>query len=114
MNYELINFCEIDKYAYKAYSLIHNESKSKNLGDITKVNEKEIANFNMMVGGSPCQDFSVAGKGEGAVWTCKNCKDENGDNYQYNPLEVHYTKRDKCPKCNSTNIEKTRSSLVVE
>ena len=41
-------------------------------------------------------------------------KDENGDDYQYNPLEVHYTKRDKCPKCNSTNIEKTRSSLVVE
>ena len=67
-----------------------------------------------MVGGSPCQDFSVAGKGKGAVWTCKDCKDDEGNDYQYNPLEVHYTKRDKCPKCNSTNIEKTRSSLVVE
>jgi len=109
-----VNFCEFDKYAKKAYSLIHNETENKNLGDITLVNEKEIADFNMMVGGSPCQDFSVAGKGEGAVWTCKDCKDENGDDYQYNPLEVHYTKRDKCPKCNSTNIEKTRSSLVVE
>lgn len=78
------------------------------------VNEKEIADFNWMVGGSPCQDFSVAGKGKGAVWTCKDCKDDEGNDYQYNPLEVHYTKRDKCPKCNSTNIEKTRSSLVVE
>jgi DNA (cytosine-5)-methyltransferase 1 len=114
MKYELVNYCEFDKYAKKSYSLIHNESENKNLDDITLVNEKEIADFNMMVGGSPCQDFSVAGKQEGAVWTCKDCKDENGDDYQYNPLEVHYTKRDKCPKCGSINIEKTRSSLVVE
>lgn len=114
MKYELICYCENDKFAKKAYSLIHNEPESKNLGDITLVNEKEIADFNWMVGGSPCQDFSVAGKGKGAVWTCMNCKDDEGNDYQYNPLEVHYTKRDKCPKCNSTNIEKTRSSLVVE
>ena len=114
MKYELICYCENDKFAKKAYSLIHNEPESKNLGDITLVNEKEIAEFNWMVGGSPCQDFSVAGKGKGAVWTCKNCKDDEGNDYQYNPLEVHYTKRDKCPKCNSANIEKTRSSLVVE
>ncbi len=114
MKYELINYCENNKYAKKAYSLIHNEPESKNLGDITLINEKEIADFNWMVGGSPCQDFSVAGKGKGAVWTCKDCKDDEGNDYQYNPLEVHYTKRDKCPKCNSTNIEKTRSSLVVE
>ncbi len=114
MKYELICYCENDKFAKKAYSLIHNEPESKNLGDITLVNEKEIADFNWMVGGSPCQDFSVAGKGKGAVWTCKNCKDDEGNDYQYNPLEVHYTKRDKCPKCNSANIEKTRSSLVVE
>ena len=33
---ELINYCEFDKYATKAYSLIHNESEDKNLGDITK------------------------------------------------------------------------------
>lgn len=114
MKYELIYYCENDKFAKKAYSLIHNEPESKNLGDITLVNEKEIADFNWMVGGSPCQDFSVAGKGKGAVWTCMDCKDGEGNNYQYNPLEVHYTKRDKCPKCNSANIEKTRSSLVVE
>ncbi len=114
MKYELICYCESDKFAKKAYSLIHNEPESKNLGDITLVNEKEIADFNWMVGGSPCQDFSVAGKGKGAVWTCMNCKDDEGNNYQYNPLEVHYTKRDKCPRCNSVNIEKTRSSLVVE
>lgn len=46
MKYELICYCENDKFAKKAYSLIHNEPESKNLGDITLVNEKEIADFN--------------------------------------------------------------------
>lgn len=32
----------------------------------------------------------------------------------YNPLEAHYDQRDYCPKCGSTEIEKTRSSLLVE
>lgn len=55
-----------------------------------------------------CQDFSVAGKQKGSVWTCKEC------GHEYNPLTVHWSKRDKCPHCNSENIEKTRSSLLVE
>ena len=101
-------FCEIDKFASDSYCAIHNVDPSLNVGDITKVDEKSVPDFNVMVGGSPCQDFSVAGKQAGAVWTCKTC------NHQYNPLEAHWTKRDKCPKCDSYDIEKTRSSLVVE
>ena len=54
------------------------------------------------------QAFSIAGKQGGAAWTCKNC------GHTYNPLEAHYTERDKCPNCGSTKIEKTRSSLLVE
>ena len=67
INYELINYCEFDKYAEKSYSLIHNEPIEKNLGDITKVNEKEIADFNMMTWGFPCTDISVAGKQKGFI-----------------------------------------------
>lgn len=55
-----------------------------------------------------CQDFSVAGKQKGSVWTCKDC------GHEYNPLTVHWRERDKCPICHSENIEKTRSSLLVE
>lgn len=62
----------------------------------------------MICGGSPCQDFSVAGKQKGSVWTCKEC------GYEYNPLTVHWNERDKCPNCGSENIDKTRSSLLVE
>lgn len=103
-----MNFCEFDKYATSSYCAIHNENESKNLGDITKVDETKLEPFNMICGGSPCQDFSVAGKQKGSVWTCKNC------GHEYNPLTVHWSERDKCPCCGSNNIEKTRSSLLVE
>lgn len=64
--------------------------------------------FDILVGGSPCQDFSVAGKQRGAQWTCKAC------GYVYSPLEAKYDKRDMCPRCSSDSIEKTRSSLIAE
>ena len=106
--WKLVNFCEFDKYATSSYCAIHNENESKNLGDITKVDETKLEPFNMICGGSPCQDFSVAGKQKGSVWTCKDC------GHEYNPLTVHWSERDKCPCCGSNNIEKTRSSLLVE
>lgn len=62
----------------------------------------------MICGGSPCQDFSVAGKQAGSKWQCTECK------HEYNPLTVHYSKRNSCPNCGSHNIDKTRSSLLVE
>ena len=65
MSYKLINYCEIDKYASQSYCRIHNVSNSLNLGDITKVNTKNIQDFDMLVGGSPCQDFSASGKKAG-------------------------------------------------
>ena len=107
-SWKLVNFCEFDKYATKSYCAIHNVDESLNLGDITKVDETKLEPFNMICGGSPCQDFSVAGKQKGSVWTCKDC------GHEYNPLTVHWSERDKCPNCHSENIEKTRSSLLVE
>lgn len=55
-----------------------------------------------------CQDFSVAGNQAGSKWKCSDCGCE------YNPLTVHYSERHKCPQCGSENIDKTRSSLLVE
>ena len=107
-NWKLVNFCEFDKYATQSYCAIHGTDESLNLGDITKVDETKLEPFNMICGGSPCQDFSVAGKQKGSVWTCKDC------GHEYNPLTVHWSERDKCPNCHSENIEKTRSSLLVE
>ena len=107
-DWKLVNFCEFDKYATQSYCAIHGVDESLNLGVITKVDETKLEPFNMICGGSPCQDFSVAGKQKGSVWTCKDC------GHEYNPLTVHWSERDKCPNCHSENIEKTRSSLLVE
>lgn len=106
--YKLINFCEFDQYAVKSYCAIHNVSEDLNLGDITKVDETKLEPFNMIVGGSPCQDFSVAGKQKGSTWKCKEC------GHEYNPLTVHYSKRDCCPECGGKELDKSRSSLLVE
>lgn len=61
-----------------------------------------------------CQDFSLAGKQKGSVWTCNDCTGDDGKPFEYNPLTVHWNKRNYCPNCGSKNIEKTRSSLLVE
>ena len=107
-DWKLVNFCEFDQYATKSYCAIHGTDESLNLGDITLLDETALEPFNMICGGSPCQDFSIAGEQKGSVWTCKDC------GHEYNPLTVHWSKRDKCPYCDSGNIEKTRSSLLVE
>lgn len=64
--YELVGYCEIDKYASKSYSAIHNVPESMNLGDITKVDEKTLPkDIDLLTYGFPCQDISIAGKMQG-------------------------------------------------
>ena len=66
VDYELIGYSEIDKYASKAYSLIHNVSESLNLGDITKIDEVSISlPVDLITYGFPCQDISIAGGQQG-------------------------------------------------
>lgn len=66
MSIDIANFCEFDKFAVKSYCAIHQESIATNLGDITLVTHNELpADIDMITHGSPCQDFSVAGKGNG-------------------------------------------------
>ena len=106
--YTLVNFCEFDKHATKSYCAIHKVDEVLNLGDITKVDETKLPHFNFICGGSPCQDFSIAGKHLGVKWVCQDCQEE------YNPITVHYSKRESCPKCGGGKLDKTRSSLLVE
>ena len=65
IEYELVGFSEIDKFAIKSYCAIHNISENKNLGDITKININSIPEFDIMTWGFPCQDISIAGKMKG-------------------------------------------------
>ena len=67
IEYELIGFSEIDKYAIKSYCAIHNVSEELNLGDITKIDIKSLPkDIDFITHGSPCTDISLAGKEAGA------------------------------------------------
>ena len=66
IDYELVNFCEFDKYAIKSYCAIHGVDESMNLGDITKVDETKLPkDIDLVTYGFPCQDISLAGKQKG-------------------------------------------------
>lgn len=58
-----VGYSEIDKYADAIYQ--YNFKGSKNYGDITKINGYELPDFDLLVGGFPCQAFSTAGKRRG-------------------------------------------------
>lgn len=66
IDYELVGFSEIDKYAVKSYCAIHNISENKNLADITKIDETKLpSDIDLLTYGFPCQDISIAGKQKG-------------------------------------------------
>jgi len=58
-----VGFSEIDKYASQVYQKHFPNHKA--YGDITKINPKELPDFDLLVGGFPCQSFSIAGKRRG-------------------------------------------------
>ena len=52
--FETVNYCEIDPYASKAYSQIHDIPEEKNLHDVRVVNPLLLDNINLVTYGFPC------------------------------------------------------------
>lgn len=53
--------CEIDKYAIQVTQ--NNFPDTKQLGDVRNVKAADLPKIDLIIGGSPCQGFSFAGKG---------------------------------------------------
>lgn len=59
-NVEFVGYSEIDKYAISVFDYWY--KGVKNYGDITKINAEALPDFECLVGGFPCQAFSIAGR----------------------------------------------------
>lgn len=62
---DIIAYSEIENFISKSYSIIHKIDENKNLGDIKKINIKNISKFDLVTYGFPCQDITVIGKQQG-------------------------------------------------
>ena len=64
-DWECVGFSEIDRYANMV--LRYRFPDIKNYGDVNAIRWEEIPDFDILFGGTPCQDLSLAGKRKGLV-----------------------------------------------
>ena len=58
--------CEIDKFARQSYLANHEIDETKFYRDVTELDARPYAGqIDILIGGSPCQDFSIAGQRAG-------------------------------------------------
>ncbi|MDE5753429.1 MAG: DNA cytosine methyltransferase, partial [Oscillospiraceae bacterium] len=71
-NFSFVGWCEIDKFAQKAYRTLYDVGGENFYENIRTIDARGLADFDLLTGGFPCQPFSVAGKRRGTA-------DERGD-----------------------------------
>lgn len=68
---------EIDKHAIQV--TMNNFPNTIQLGDVRNIKIKDLPKIDLLIGGSPCQSFSMAGKKEGIIY--KNIEITSLDKY---------------------------------
>lgn len=68
---ECIGFSEVNKYAISIYSRWF--PNHRNYGDATTIDTSELDDFSLLIGGFPCQSFSIAGGGKDLTIQGEHC-----------------------------------------
>ena len=63
--FDYVGFAEVDKYASAVYK--YNNPFAEELGDVKSIRSENLPKIDIITFGSPCQDFSIAGKRAGAT-----------------------------------------------
>lgn len=104
IDFELVNYCELDKIKSKAYALLHQVPESLNLFDVTKIDTTQLKDFDLLVYSPPCQSFSIAGSRKGV-------NDIRGTLF-YNALKVIAAKQPKY--CIMENVDNLPANFDAE
>lgn len=91
INYDLVGWSEIEKYAIMAHNALFPQYANRNYGDISKIDWKTVPDFDLFTYSFPCQDLSKAGRlrgldmGSGTrsslLWECQRAIEEKMPKY---------------------------------
>lgn len=65
VDYDLVGWSEIDKYAIQAHNAVYPQYRDRNFGDICHIDWAKVPDFDLFTYSFPCTDISTAGKQAG-------------------------------------------------
>lgn len=91
LDYELVGWSEIDKYAIIAHDAVYPSWKDRDFGDISKIDWNDVPGFDLFTYSFPCTDISSAGlqkgleEGSGTrsslLWECRKAIESKRPKY---------------------------------